>query len=157
MRLQRLIWVVCVACLFAAIAVPGYRGATREEFDDDEIGPRGGPVAEWKDYHAEFTVDHAAKTATIYILDDKLKDIKLDSAKVTKASLKITSAKPEVTIELKYDPKLSGEKMTVFVGSNDVLSKKGDIEGIIKATIGKKTYSAPFTYDLKKKKAKTTN
>ena len=143
-------WLLCGAVVLA-LATAANSAISGTKDDDDEIGPRGGPVAEWKDYHAEFTVDHATKTATIYILDSKLKDIKIAPAKITKAKLTITSVKPEVAIELKYDAKLSGDKLTVFVGTNDVLGKKADLEGTIGATIGKKAYESDFKFEVKKR------
>jgi hypothetical protein len=157
MSQHRWIWLLCAAFLIALVAALAEcrTQANTGKKDDEEIGPRGGPVAEWVDYHAEFTVDHATKTAKIYILDEKLKDIKMDPTKITKAKLTITSVKPEVAIELKYDAKLSGAKMTVFVGTDDVLGKKADLEGTIAATIGKKPYKSDFKYEVnKKKKAK---
>src|SRR5262245_37093806 len=45
--------------------------AEKDEHDHPDKGPHGGVLAEWGDekYHAEFTVDHKAKKATVYILD----------------------------------------------------------------------------------------
>src|SRR5687767_13476253 len=48
------------------------KGHAHEHPDE---GPHGGALAEWGDekYHAEFTVDHGKKQATVYILDGSAK------------------------------------------------------------------------------------
>ncbi len=164
---HRWIWLLCAACLFVAVALPGCNTEKKKDTpqaskadktpktdaheDHNEIGPHGGPVAEWKPYHAEFTVDHAAKTATIFILDAKLKDTKIDAAKITKATLTITSEKPNVVIELKYDAKASGDKGTALVGADDVLGKEAALEGLLKGTIDGTPHSDDFKYEVKKK------
>jgi hypothetical protein len=62
----------------------------------------------------------------------------------------ITSAKPEVVIELKHDAKLSGDKMTVLVGTHEVLAKKADLKGNIKGNVDGKPFSGDFEYEAKK-------
>jgi hypothetical protein len=158
---------MCGACLFFAVALPGCntqkktdpakKNAQAKTDQKDhkghaEVGAHGGPFAEWEPgYHAEFTVDHDAKTATIYILDEDLKDTKLDAAKITKVTLTITSAKPEVSIDLKHDAKLSGDKMTVLTGVHEELAKKADLKGNIKGTVDGKPFEGDFAYEAKKK------
>ena len=58
--------------------------------------PRGGSLAEWgdDDYHVEFTVDPASKSAVVYILDGHVKDgVKVEAAKITDVKLTVVDPK----------------------------------------------------------------
>src|SRR5437660_616216 len=67
-------------------------------------GPHGGVLAEWgeENYHAEFTVDHAKKQATVYILDGSAK--KAAPVAADSVTLTLSNVKPPVQITLKADP-----------------------------------------------------
>jgi hypothetical protein len=128
-----------------------------KEDDHDEIGPHGGPLAEWdhNKYHAEFTVDREKKKTTVYILDNTAKKaapIPADSeVKVT-----LTKFKPAVQITLKADPEKDDPKgkSSRFVGTHDKLADKALFEGEISGKVGDTPYVAPFVEEDKDKNDK---
>lgn len=73
------------------------------EHDHKTVGPHGGALAEWgdHDYHVEFTVDHPAGTAVVYILDGNAKVARPIAATELKLALKL---KEPVTITLTPRP-----------------------------------------------------
>src|SRR5436190_17809198 len=90
--------------LFAAIlgaAGCGDRSTspTKPEEKHGEVGPHKGAIAEWDESdetHAEYTVDHKAKEATVYILDGEIKKAKPIAAK----EITVTLKDPPVTFKL---------------------------------------------------------
>ena len=173
-------WSLCLtsALLFAFVALPGCNSAKdgkKHDHDKKEdkhahadVGPHGGPFADWDDYHAEFIVTHTDKHAVIYLLDEKLeKAPKVDASRFSKVRLVITSVKPAVAIDFKHDPKLSGELGIAYVATHEELGKPVEIKGVISATLdenvkGKEKgfiddkfhYKGPQTDKDKKKAAK---
>jgi YHS domain-containing protein len=131
---------------------PVTKGGAKEKdakpHDHSDVGPHGGTLVEWDDtYHAEFTLDHANKTATIYILDDKAKLApKIDAGKITKVLLTITSVKPFIEVNLTHDAKLSSEKGIVFTGTNDYFAKTTEFKGQLDGTVDGKTFGGPLNY-----------
>ena len=110
-----------------------------------EHGPHDGAVAEWDDYHAEFTVDHKTKTAIVYIVDESLKKApKVDPAKIAKVTVTISNVQPPVTFDLKHDAAKSDAKGIAFSGSHDALAKEMEFEGSISGTVNDKPYSGDF-------------
>ncbi len=158
---------LCLA-LFAALLAPvGLSGCkdgakktdpttpakkTEAAHDHPTEGPHGGKLVEWGEdvFHVEFTVDPATKTATIYILDDKAKpSSKIEAAKISKVKVRVTNAKPAITVEMKHDPKKSSDKDGVaFVGTHDRFGEAGEIHGTIDGVI---EGNPPFSGDLKYK------
>lgn len=120
----------------------------KDKHGHGEFGPHGGVIVEWEEiYHAEFTVDHAAKQTTVYVLDEKAKKApKIAADKITKVRLSLKNVKPVLTIELKHDAKLSDDKGIAFVGNHEQLSKEEPIEGVIDANIDGKPFSGDFKY-----------
>ncbi len=116
--------------------------------DHDEVGPHGGPLADWDDkFHAEFTIDTAKKQAVVYILDDKAKLApKIDAAKITKVKLAITSVQPPLLLDLKHDAALSSDKGIAFVVTHDQFGKQVEMKGVIDGTVDGSPYSNKFTY-----------
>jgi hypothetical protein len=125
-----------------------------KDHDHDEVGPHNGPIAEWDEiYHAEFTVDHPAKTVTVYILDDKVKGTpKVDVSKITDVKLTVVGSKPLIQLELKHDPKLSADKGYAFTGTHDYFAKPTDFKGNISGKVDK-PHSGDFEYKAPKKAA----
>jgi hypothetical protein len=127
-----------------AAAAGGDKDKKKEEHP--EIGPRGGPLAEWGDekYHVEVTVDHGKKTATAYILDGSAKK----ASPIAAASIKVTltSLKPTVQIILKADPEKGDPKGTSsrFVGMHDKLAEKGKLVGEVSGKVGDLPYVGKF-------------
>jgi hypothetical protein len=133
-------------------------GGKGKEHDHPEKGPHGGPLAEWGEekYHAEFTVDHDKKEATVYILDGSAK--KASPIAAESIMLTITSFKPSVKITLKSapdkgDPKGSSSR---FVGAHDKLAEKVEYQGEISGKVGDTPYVGKFEEkdDHEKKKDK---
>ena len=114
--------------------------------DHAEKGPHGGPLAEWGEekYHAEFTVDHDKKQATVYILDGSAKKASPIAAETI--SLTVTSFNPSVKITLKADPEKEDPKgsSSRFVGMHDKLGEKMDFKGQISGNVGNTPYVGKF-------------
>ncbi|MBL8821111.1 MAG: hypothetical protein JNJ77_00890 [Planctomycetia bacterium] len=112
-----------------------------------EEGPHGGALAEWgeHEYHAEFTVDHNAKSVTVYVVDgDAKKAPKVEVSKITKVTLTITNVSPPITLELKHDPAKTDSKGIAFVGTHDQLGKVMEFKGTIGGTVDGLHYSGDF-------------
>jgi hypothetical protein len=121
-------------------------GAKKEHVHADE-GPHDGALASWGDdeFHAEFTVDHDKKQATIYILDDTAtKAPKVAADKITEVKLAITSIKPPVTLDLKHDASKSDAKGIAFVGTHNALAIEMEFKGKISGKIDGKAFSGDF-------------
>ena len=111
-------------------------------------GPHGGVIAEWgtagkEEYHAEVVFDHDKKSATVYVLDDKIKNpVPIDAKEI---KLNISDPEPK-QIALKADPqeKDPAGKSSRFVGNDDLLGKVVDFKGKVAATINGKPYNGSF-------------
>jgi hypothetical protein len=150
------------AALLAALAAGGCGGPgaptgkpTLPEAHPTE-GPHHGPLAEWGDeeYHAEFTVDRGKKQATVYILDEAVKNARPIAAESITLALKNTT--PPVTVTLKAEPMEGEAKGTSsrFVGTNDALGAETAFEGEISGKVGGTPYRGKFKeekHDDKKK------
>ena len=110
--------------------------------DHPTVGPHKGAIIELgeEEYHLEFVVDHNAKEATVYILDEKAANAKPIKTKQITLSLR---EQPPVTITLDAKPQESDPKDTAsrFVGKNDVLGTKKEFTGTIGLEIEGKKYS----------------
>jgi hypothetical protein len=119
--------------------------AARKAHDHDETGPHGGPLAEWgeEEYHAEFTVDHAKKQATVYILDGNAR--KAAPIDVEAITLRLTSVEPHVPVTLKADPQEGDPKgqASRFTGTHEALAGEG-LKGEISGTVAGTPYAGPF-------------
>jgi hypothetical protein len=121
-------------------------GGHAHDHSHDE-GPHDGVVAGWGDeeFHAEFTVDHDTKTATVYILDEHAKNApKVEPAKITKVTLAITNVSPPLTLEMKFDPAKTDSKGIAFSATHDQFGKKMNFEGNISGKLNGKDYSGDF-------------
>jgi hypothetical protein len=153
----------CFAFLAAVLLAAADRGSTtaaaaggdkdKKKDDHHEIGPRGGPVAEWGDekYHVEIIVDHSKKTATAYILGGDIKK----ASPIAAASIKVTftSLKPAVQVVLKADPDKGDPKgnSSRFVGMHDRLGEKFYLKGSVSGKVGDLPYAGDFELKEKKK------
>ncbi len=153
-------WTALALPLF--IAVPGCTTGKKHDAKDPdkgkhadehgETGPHGGPLAEWEEFHAEFTVDHPTKLVAVYILDDKAKRApEVEAAKFTKVKLKIVGEKPEVAVDLTHDAKKSGKDGIAFTGTHEFFGKERAFEGTVSAIFdGKAKLENNFKYEPKK-------
>jgi len=108
-------------------------------------GPNGGAIADWGGgkYHAEFTVDHDKKQATVYILDSDAKT----PAPVKASELTLSINEPKFDVQLKAEP-LEGESdgaSSRFVGQHDDLGIVQEFAG----TISGEVEGTPYTGDFK--------
>jgi hypothetical protein len=106
-------------------------------------GPHKGALVDWGEgeYHAEFTVDHGKKQATVYILDGEARDpAPIDAKTIT---LSLTNVDPVVHVELKAEPQKDDPqgKSSRFTGTDDVLGTEMDFQGLIVGNVGKTPYS----------------
>jgi hypothetical protein len=135
----------------------GKEVAKVEEKDDHDHGdgPHGGVIIEFGKYHAEFTVDHPKKEATIYLLSGNLKkNVPISSDKLT---LSIKS--PQFQTELKPVPQEGDPKgeSSRYVGTHESLGKVQPFEGTLSGEIDGKPYLGDFKevedeHDKKEKK-----
>ncbi|MCI0705302.1 MAG: hypothetical protein L0241_29940, partial [Planctomycetia bacterium] len=108
-------------------------------------GPHGGGIAQWGDdeYHLEFIVDHATKTATVYVLDDSVKKPKPIDAKELTLALK---SSPPVTMTLQAKPEESDPPglASRFSVTHEALGKEQQFAGTISGKVAGKPYSGDF-------------
>ncbi|MBI3410419.1 MAG: hypothetical protein HY040_18935 [Planctomycetes bacterium] len=152
---------IAIAAIFASTFViasgcadrkpPGKSGENTakngHKHDHPHEGPHEGALAEWgnEEYHAEFTVDHEKKQATVYILDGEVK--KAAPIPVESITLTLTNVKPTVQITLKADPDKGDPKgsSSRFVGVHETLGVEMDFKGQISAKFGDRPpYSGDF-------------
>jgi hypothetical protein len=107
-------------------------------------GPHDGTLADWGGgkYHVEFTVDHAKKEATVYVLgsDEKTPE------PITAETLLLTITEPQLQIDLLPVP-LDGEsggKSSRFVGTHDGLATVMEYEGTMSAEVDGTPYAGNF-------------
>jgi len=111
-----------------------------------DAGPHGGALAEWGDerYHAEFTVDHGKKQATVYILDGSAKRAApIDAETIT---LSLANVQPPVQVTLKADPQQADPKgkSSRFTGTHEQLGKEMEFKGELSGTVAGKPYAGTF-------------
>lgn len=128
----------------AAPAAPAAKAAAKAH-DHPSVGPHGGPLAEWGDeeYHVEVTVDHAAKTATVYVLDGNAKA----AAPIDAATLTLALAfAPPVTVTLAAQPQPGDPagRSSRFAGTHPALAVERPVSGSVSAKVGGKPFSGDF-------------
>jgi hypothetical protein len=126
-------------------AQPTKEAPKEDEGDDHEHGegPHGGTVIELGKYHAEFTVDHAKKQATVYILDGKRAK---NAEPVAAAKLLISIKSPAFQVEAvaaKDDGHPAG-KASRFVATHDNFGKEQEFEGSVTVEVDGKPYTGDF-------------
>ena len=113
--------------------------------DDDHDhgpGPHKGVVIELGKLHGEFTVDHPTKTATVYILDGRVKNAAPIAAKTVTLSVK----SPTFQVEMKAAPQ-DGDpagKASRFVAVDDRFGKEQEFAGSVTVEIDGKPYTGDF-------------
>jgi len=108
-------------------------------------GPHDGTLADWGGgkYHVEFTVDHPAKRATVYILGS---DEKSAAPIAADAALTLAISDPEIEVELKADPQ-DGDpegKSSRFVGEHEKLATVREFSGTISGAVEGTPYAGDF-------------
>lgn len=107
-------------------------------------GPHGGVVVDWGGgkYHVEIVFDHAAKSATAYILGaDEKTPVPIDVATV-----ELTIKEPAVTLTLTAVSPSSADagRASEFTGSNEILSTVQDYAGAITGVVSGTPYTGEF-------------
>ncbi len=123
------------------------KATKNDDSHDHGEGPHGGTVIEFGKYHGEFVVDHGKKTATVYILDGKVKNAEPISA----AKLSLSIKQPQFQVELlavpqEGDPK---GKSSRFVATHDNFAKEQEFEGTVSGEIDGKPYLGDFKEEHK--------
>lgn len=107
-------------------------------------GPHGGVVVDWGGgkYHVEIVFDHAAKSATAYILGaDERTPVPIDAA-----TIEVTIKEPAVTLTLTAVSPSSDDagRASEFTGSNESLSTEQDYAGAITGVVSGTPYTGEF-------------
>lgn len=125
---------------------PATKSAVAPGHDHPDEGPHHGALAEWgqEDYHAEFTVDHQTKQATVYLLGPDAK--KPAPIKERDITIIIKNVTPPVTINLKATPEKDDPPGTAsrFVGKHDILGKEMEFAGEINGMVEGKAFIGDF-------------
>jgi len=109
-------------------------------------GPNGGTLADWGGgkYHVEFTVDHDAKEAVVYVLGS---DEKTPTAvQATDGKLLLTIREPAFQVGLTARP-LAGEadgKSSRYGGTHESLGIVREFAGTISGEIGGTPFAGEF-------------
>lgn len=107
-------------------------------------GPHGGAVADWGGgaYHVEFTVDHDAKKATVYVLGSDGKT----AAPIKAPAITLIIDEPATELELQAEP-LEGETdgmSSRFVGDHDTIGIVREFAGTIRGEVDGTPYFGEF-------------
>lgn len=107
-------------------------------------GPHGGAVADWGGgaYHVEFTVDHDAKQATVYVLGSDGKT----AAPIKVSGITLIIDEPATELELQAEP-LDGEAGGIssrFVGDHDTIGIVREFAGTIRGEVDGTPYFGEF-------------
>ena len=106
--------------------------------------PHGGTIADWGGgaYHVEFTVDHDAKSTTVYVLGEDA-----ETAEPVKAEkLLLTIDEPSFQVELTADPLPDEPEGTAsrFVGEHENLGIVREFAGTISGAVDGTPYAGDF-------------
>ena len=122
--------------------IGGVKITTTDDDHDHDEGPHGGTVIEFGKYHGEFVVDHTKKTATVYILDGKVKNAVPISASKLLLSIKTPQFQADLfAVPQDSDPK---GKCSRFVATHENFAKKQEFEGTVSGEIDGKPYLGDF-------------
>ena len=112
------------------------------DHDEHGEGPHGGAIFDLGKYHAEFTVDHNKKQATVYIYTTDLKK----AVPIKTEKLLLTINNPMFQVDLKAEP-LEGEAKGTssrFVGTHEKLGVVQEFEGNVSGDIDGKPRDGDF-------------
>jgi hypothetical protein len=106
--------------------------------------PHGGTLADWGGgaYHVEFTVDHDAKSAAVYILGDDAKT----AVPVKAEKLLLTINEPAFQLELTPSPQPgeTAETSSRFIGTHENLGIVREFSGTISGEVDGTPYAGDF-------------
>ena len=108
-------------------------------------GPHGGAVADWGggEYHVEFTVDHDARQATVYVLGGDAKS----PAPIGAESLQLSISEPVFQVDLAPAPQAGDDAAASsrFVGQHENLGVVREFSGTISGEVGAIPYAGDFS------------
>ena len=109
---------------------------------DHGAGPHGGVIIEFGRWHGEFTVDHKASEATIYILGN---DAKTPSP-IPVDKLQLSIKNPQFQLDVKAVPQANDPegKSSRFVGKHENFAKEQEFEGTLSGVVNGKPYAGDF-------------
>jgi hypothetical protein len=133
----------------------GDKGGVKKDTkkDDDHAhgkGPNGGVVFDLGKYHAEFTVDHPAKEATVLFVtgddsDAKPLPVAAEEFTLTTKETKTKDGKVVPPMTVKLVPKDAKDgKAARFVGADPGIGNVADFEGTVTGKIDGKPASGEF-------------
>jgi hypothetical protein len=124
---------------------PTQTAETDDEGHSHDAGPNGGALTDWGGgaYHVEFTVDHDAKEATVYLIGSDAKS----PAPIKADKIQLVIDDPMTEMELVAKP-LDGEAEGMssrFVGTHETIGIVKEFSGTISGEID----GTPYTGDFK--------
>lgn len=136
-------YLLCVMSIVAGCAEQPKKEAAPAAAHSHGSGPHGGVVTDWGgEYHVEFTVDHDAQQATVYILGGDAET----PAPIAVEKLQLSIHEPSFQVELVAQP-LEGEpagSSSRFVGKHEKLGQVQDFAGTISGEIDGTPYAGDF-------------
>jgi hypothetical protein len=137
---------VCTGCSNQQGGTPKGSDKTSKKGGGDDhghgTGPHDGTVFDFGKWHAEFTVDHKAQEATVYILgaDEKT------AAPIQVEKLLLSIKAPQFQVDLKAAPQEGDPagKASRFVGKHENFGKEQELEGTLSGVVGGKPYAGDF-------------
>jgi hypothetical protein len=115
-----------------------------EEGHHHEDTPHGGTIIDWGGgtYHVEFTVDHDARSATVYILGNDA----VTPAPVKADKLLLVIKEPAFQIDLMPNPQAgeTAEGVSRFSGSHEHLGTVREFAGTISGVVDGTPYAGDF-------------
>jgi len=126
------------------------KASNKEDNHAHGKGPNGGVVFDLGKYHAEFTVDHPAKEATVLFVtgdDNDAKPFPIATEELTlttkETKTKEGKAVPPMTVKLLPKDAKDG-KASRFVGTDPGIGNVADFEGTVTSKIDGKPASGDF-------------
>jgi predicted small secreted protein len=118
------------------------KSAKKGDDHDHGPGPHAGTIIEFGDWHGEFTVDHKAQEATVYILGDDAKT----AAPIQVDKLLLSIKTPQFQVDLKAAPQEGDPpgKSSRFVGKDERFGKEQGFEGTLSGVVAGKPYAGDF-------------
>lgn len=142
-RTGRLIWTRVYFGIAALIL--GLWAWERQPHHHGEVGPRGGPLADWGDgsFHLEVVPDRDAGAVTVYVLDRWAKKPKTIDA----ATLTLTlETDPTTAVRLEPAPNEGDPpgRHSRYAGRHPAFKAEAKLTGTVSGTAGGKSYSGDF-------------
>lgn len=144
-RARKLLW-PAVWVLIGAFVVGLWVWERQPHHHHAEVGPHGGPLADWGDgaFHLEVVPDRDAGAVTVYVLDRWAKKPKPINAGALTLTLK---SDPETVVRLEPAPDAGDPagRSSRFTGRHPALTPEAKLSGTVSGTAGGKSYSGDLS------------